>query len=328
MDTLSFRGYGIFRKIDLSKGTRSSINSPTPISLRSLLAASLPGSPVLKVEFDYYNTKMIATWSVDPNAASYELQQSQDIDPLEGTVPAQDIPGILTWTSVYVGTDTTFSVANPGGDFQFTFRLRSSNPIGTGSWSESGLGFSGADNPPPPSPPSLDYWATPTDPPGWDHKPPYLDSRINIGESATLHWQVTNCDNCSLSLQGKDFDTKKVVLNVPRGLSSSGSLKVTPPAGTNTWIEYTLTAAGKNGTASLMRKVSVYYPSKQADLQMFWFKMTNPQSVLSCFTLGIDAKDLPSAKTAAQSYLDQGGYVGYTIAKLSGEAEATTACGG
>jgi len=52
--------------------------------------------------------------------------------------------------------------------------------------------------------PSIKFYALPSDGGG-------QDANINLGQSATLNWAVSNCSGCQISLQGKDYDTGAIV---------------------------------------------------------------------------------------------------------------------
>jgi hypothetical protein len=75
---------------------------------------------------------------------------------------------------------------------------------------------------------------------------------IRVGEAATLHWQISDCDGCDIRIQGKE-GLGNVVLNVS-GLSPSGSFSVVPHFNTT----YTLTATTPDGyTISREKRVQL-----------------------------------------------------------------------
>ena len=142
------------------------------------------------------------------------------------------------------------------------------------------------------------------------------DGYINVGQSATLSWQVTNYQaDTIVSLKGKE-GTGPPVLNIPH-LAIQGSQTVTPAYDTS----YTLTVSDSRGQVSQTKLVKLYAASPPIG-SVFYFKMTNPQSqVTPCFTIAIYAKDKATAKAMAEQ--QNGGYKAESI----DASQFMTACG-
>lgn len=159
--------------------------------------------------------------------------------------------------------------------------------------------------PPPPQPAKIVYFrAAPN------------DGYINVGQSATLSWQITNYQtDTNVSLKGKE-GVGPPVLNIPR-LPIQGSQTVTPAYDT----QYTLTVSDSRGQISQTKLVKLYAASPPIG-SVFYFKMTNPQSqVTACFTVAIYANDQMAAKRMAEQ--QNGGYKAESI----NASQFATACG-
>jgi hypothetical protein len=138
---------------------------------------------------------------------------------------------------------------------------------------------------------------------------------INVGESATLSWQVSFCGSgCTVSLRGRE-GLGNSVLNMPN-VAASGSQTVTPHF--NTF--YTLSATNSAGSASKEKEVKLHGTSPS--WPVFYFKMTNSSSTVTpCFTIAIAAPDEATAKRIAEQ--TNGGYTATPISA----SQFATACG-
>lgn len=139
---------------------------------------------------------------------------------------------------------------------------------------------------------------------------------IAVGSSAVLGWQIDHCDSdCVVSLRGRE-GLGNVVLDIPR-LGASTSWHVTPHF--NTW--YTLRATNGAGTTTSGEKEVKLYGTVSPGPRPFYFRMTNPGSVVTtCFTLVVYASDQSSAQRAAEQ--SNGGYT----ATLIDASQLLTAC--
>jgi hypothetical protein len=163
------------------------------------------------------------------------------------------------------------------------------------------------DAPGAPSLPEIFFDAVPSDGGG-------PDGYINQGGTAELEWTILNIMSPKISLIGKEFDTGYIVLNIPHGLSTMHTLKVTPMAR----VDYTLTATGTKGTSSVTHHVGVFVPSQSSGSE-YWFKMTDPQNAaIPIFAVAVFAKDPPSGKQTAQA-----DYPGYTANQITAAQAAS-----
>jgi hypothetical protein len=169
---------------------------------------------------------------------------------------------------------------------------------------------------PPVRPPVVDFTVSPNDG-RRDH------AYFNVGGSATLHWDVGNCQHCVVSMRGfGGFGYGTPILNSAK-LPMQGTLSVTPGASAeriNT--KYVLTAIGDTGTTTKEVYIDQYVPPGTNPAgQVFCFKLTNPQSfAMPCLTYCVVAKDGDTAKRAVAA-----AYADYKVETIA-EGSVTTAC--
>jgi hypothetical protein len=147
------------------------------------------------------------------------------------------------------------------------------------------------------------------------------DAYIERGESVTLHWEVTGCDDspCTVKISGAT-DRGTVVL-YQEGLNISGTLVHTPTDLTR----YTLKATNAYGQDSKQMKVS--FPAVgpcSSGCEWYYFKATNPNSFVSpCVVIAEYAPDQETAKVLAQAEFGSD----YTITSITYEQWASgSAC--
>lgn len=132
---------------------------------------------------------------------------------------------------------------------------------------------------------------------------------VNIGQTATLSWQVDQCSApCNISLVGHDgFNFNHVQTPQKSGLPNPGSLTVTT---TDTQTRFVLTALGSNGGPVTSQPVDVVLapnPDPCPTCTWFYFKLTNPKSESRpCFVQAVWA---PSEGAGEQLVSDPG----YTV---------------
>lgn len=142
---------------------------------------------------------------------------------------------------------------------------------------------------------------------------------IDVGKSSTLSWQVTDCKNCKVTLEGRDglnYSDFLVTLHV----TTSDSKDVAPNRSNPT--RYSLIARGSNGSVG-PEYVYVYLhnpgtPTPTPSGSFYYFKCINATSLRPCYTVSFFDSNEDKAKERACE-------VGYASSKIT-DAETSTAC--
>jgi len=141
-----------------------------------------------------------------------------------------------------------------------------------------------------------------------------LDGHINLGQYATLNWEISNCPApCQVTLEARDGANYTDLVSSIRGLPSKGTMKVMPTRSTST--KYTISALDSLGSDAASKLVELYCSipcSTKFSGNVFYFKIQNSQiDSTSCFTVALYAQDAAAAQQMAEGF--DGGYAAQLI---------------